>query len=374
MTRTLIHSRVHPLAPAHTLAQISLAALLVTLAGCGKPPSEQPPQGEYPVRAVIALAKVAPLEETLFLVGNLAAKESIDIRSEVEAKIVEIGFQEGDPITKGQLLFQLDNDKLQAQVAEAKARSELARHDFNRGEDLLQRKTISQQQFDQFRSNLDATRASLRLARERMSDAVITAPFAGQIGEREVSLGQFVDVGELLSSLVQTNPLDVEFNVPEKYLRQIAVRQRIDIQSVAYPGETFFGDVSFISPKLNEQSRTVLVKALVDNSDGRLKPGMFARLELAFRARDDALLIPEQAISYQADDAMVVVMGEENRAEFRPVSVGLRLSGVAEILSGLSPGERVVVEGFQKMGPGTLISISPKSERYGVVAPNQSLH
>ncbi len=355
------------------MTRVLIGILLIgTVASCGRPDAQNGPQGEFPIRAVIAVANQAPLEETIFLVGNLAAKESVDIRSEVAAKLTEIGFREGDAVEANQLLFRLDDDKLQAQVAKAKAQFELAEHDFKRGRDLLVRKTISHQKFDQLQFTLDATRAELRLTRERMSDAVITAPFAGRIGERQVSLGQFVDIGQRLASLVQTNPLEVEFNVPERHLGQIVEAQRIETESVAYPDETFIGKVSFIAPRLDEQSRTVLVKAVVDNSNGRLKPGMFTRLELAFRARDNAIVIPEQAISYRGDQASIVIMNDSDRAEFRPVEVGLRLSGVAEILSGLIVGERIVVEGFQKMVPGSLISISPRSARYGVVVTIES--
>ena len=346
-----------------------LLVAVATGAGCGKPPAETGPGGDFAVRAVVALVKQESLEETLALVGNLAAKESIDIRSEIEAKITHIGFIEGQPVEIGQVLFRIDDAKLQAQVAEAKARFELANNDYERGKTLLAKKTISQQQFDQFRSTLDANRASLRLANERMDEAVILAPFVGEMGERVVSLGQFVDVGQLLSSLVQVDPLEVEFNVPERYLGQLGVGQTIAIRTVAYEGN-FAGRVFFVSPQLDERSRTVLVKAYVDNVDGRLKPGMFANLDLVFRARDDAIVIPEQAISYQGDQASVVVMNTESRAEFRPVAVGLRLSGVAEILSGLEVGEYIVVEGFQKMGPGSQILISPRSERYGVAVPD----
>ncbi len=338
-------------------------------AGCGKPPAQEGPGGEFPVQAVVALVKHEPLEETLALVGNLAAKEFINIRSEIEAKIAYIGFTEGASVEAGQVLFRIDDAKLQAQVAEAKARFELAKNDFERGKSLLAKKTISQQQFDQFRSTLDANRASLRLANERMDDAVIVAPFVGQMGERVVSLGQFVDVGQLLSSLVQIHPLDVEFNVPERYLGQLDVDQNIAIRTVAYDDD-FVGKVFFVSPQLDERSRTVLVKAYVDNSDRRLKPGMFANLDLVFRARDKAIVIPEQAIAYQGDQASVVVMNPDARAEFRPVEVGLRLSGFAEILTGLEVGERIVVEGSQKMGPGSQILISPRSQRYGIAVPD----
>jgi RND family efflux transporter MFP subunit len=127
--------------------------------------------------------------------------------------------------------------------------------------------------------------------------------------------------------------------------------------------------VFFISPQLDERNRTISMKANIDNTDGRLKPGMFANLELVFQARQNALIVPEQAISYRGDQASVVVMGQDGKAEYRDVGVGLRLSGNAEVTSGLMAGDFVVVEGYQKMSPGSQILISPKSVQYGVTPP-----
>ena len=350
------------------LSPLVIAGLLV-LAACSDPPPQQGNAQSFPIRAVVAKVIQGPIEESLFLVGSLTAKEFIDIRSEIEAEVTYVGFQEGAVVEKGTVLFRLDDNKLQAQVAEAKARRQLAKLDFERGKILLVKKTISQQQFDQFRFELDAAEASLRLSQVRMNDAIIVASFSGRMDERQVSLGQFVNIGELLSSLVQTNPIEVEFNVPERYMAQVSIGQIIKIKSVAYLGEDFYGDVMFISPQLDERNRTVLMKADIDNEDGRLKPGMFANLELIFNAREDAIVIPEQAISYQGDQASIVVVDADGKAEFRNIEVGLRQSGVAEILSGLSADEIIVVEGLQKISPGRQIMISPKSEKYGVKPP-----
>ena len=350
-----------------TIRPLVFIAVLI-VAACSEPPSQQNSGGAFPVNAVIARAERGPIQESLFLVGNLASKESIEIRSEIEAKISFIGFEEGAVVEKGQVLFRLDDHKLEAQVAEAKARYDMAKNDDERGKSLLAKKTISVQQYDQFRFEKDAAMASLHLSKVRMTDAIITAPFAGRMDERKVSLGQFVNIAEALSALIQTNPLEVQFNVPERYLRQLQMGQQIIITSVAYQGENFKGEVFFISPQLDELNRTILMKANIDNSDGRLKPGMFANLELVFRVIADAIIIPEQAITYQVDQASVVVMNAENKAEYRHISVGIRISGLAEIQQGLEAGERIVVEGFQKMAPGTAIMISSKSEKYGVSA------
>lgn len=341
------------------------AALL--LSGCGKPPSSGgPPPGDFPVQAVVAPVKREVINEKITLVADIRSNEEILIRSEIDGRISEIGFEEGMKVDSGQLLFQIDDAKLQAQLDNAQASLKFSLSDFQRKERLLKSKAISEQEFDRARTAVQNAEASVALAREEVRDSEIKAPFEGVMTERMVSPGQFVSRGQELSSLVQIDPLEANFSVPEKYIGQLALGQEIKVTSVAYPEEIFEGEVSFISPRLDESSRTILVKALVQNNQRLLRPGMFGNMQLIFRSRDGVLTIPEAAISYRRDQASVFVRNAEGKAEPREVKVGLRVEGAAEILSGLVEDEQVVVEGFQKMGPGTTIIVSPESTRYGV--------
>lgn len=347
-------------------------AFLPWLPGCQKS-SESAGPPDYAVSAVIAAAEERSLEEKVLLVGSLATLEEVDLVSEIDARVVGLNFEEGVPVEAGQWLIQLDKRKLEASLAEMRARYDLAKANLERSANLLARQTISQQDYDQAAAEFDSAGALLLLAEEQLADATIVAPFNGVMTERLISLGQFTSRGEVLASLVAVDPLELHFNVPERTIGQLSLGQSIAFSVEAYPGSTFHGQVAFLSPRVDQRSRTLLVKARVANADHRLKPGMFGRLELAFTAREKALVIPESALSYADDKSTVVVMNAEDRAEFREVEVGLRLAGEAEILAGLEAGERVVVEGFQKLGPGSRISISDKSSRYGIVpeAPAQ---
>ena len=342
-----------------------LAFAFLLLGGCGGSDAQNG-GGEYSVNAVVAPVEKRAIEEKLFLVGSLEAIEEVDLVSEVDARVVEIAFEEGEAVEKGQLLLKLDQRKLAAAVAEMQARFNLAKANLERFANLLRKETISEQDFDQAEAEFDSAKAMLELAQEQLEDATITAPFDGVMTERLVSLGQYMSRGQALASLVDMNPLEVEFNVPERYIGQLALGQKIDVGVEAYANEAFTGEVIFISPRVDRDTRTVLVKAQVENADRRLKPGMFGNLELIFQAREAALVIPEAAISYMGDQASVVIVNEEGRAEFRDVEPGLRLAGEAEILSGLEEGQRVVVEGFQKMRPGSLVNISVESREYGM--------
>ncbi len=348
------------------LIQLSLLGLGASLVGCSDEASSGAGQQEWAVSSIIAPVKIHALEEKIFLVGSLASIEEVDLVSEIDARVTEINFDEGQPVQEGQVLVRLDDRKLVAAVAEARSRYDLARTDLDRNASLLERESISQQDFDRAEAEADSAKAQLDLVQDQLEDATIKAPFDGVMTERMISLGQYLTRGQILASLVQVNPLEVQFNVPERYIGELQSGQQIEISIEAWPDESFTGKVVFISPRVDRDSRTILVKALIDNPDGRLKPGMFGQLNLVFRTKEDALVIPEAAISYTGDQAMVVVMNDEKRAEFRTVQVGLRMAGEAEILDGLSEGERVVVEGYQKMGPNSLIRISGESAKYGI--------
>ncbi len=178
------------------------------------------------------------------------------------------------------------------------------------------------------------------------------APFAGITGARRISPGQVITRTTPLTWLVDLDIVKVEMNVPERVLSQLRPGQAVEFSVAAFPGEQFRGEVYFISPQLDEATRTALVKARIPNPDLRLKGGMFASLELRLQLREDALVIPEPAIFNQGDTTLVFAVTATNTAALRPVKIGLRLAGQAEVLEGLQPGESVVVEGTQKLFPG----------------------
>ncbi|MFO7725167.1 MAG: efflux RND transporter periplasmic adaptor subunit [Oceanipulchritudo sp.] len=362
-----------PLSSATPLLPFLAAALSgLLLGGCGKPPANENQGGDFPVTAVIAPVEERVLEEKIFLVGSLEAIEEVELISEVDAPVTDILFEEGEPVEPDDTLIRLDDRKLKASVAEMKARYDLAQANVERSKTLLERNTISQQEFDQALAEFDSAKAILDLARERLQDATIHAPFKGVMTERLISRGQYMTRGQPLASLVTTDPIEVEFNIPERYIGQLRLDQRIEITVEAWPEKRFAGKVSFISPRVDRNSRTILLKARIPNPDGHLKPGMFGSLELIFRVREAALVIPEASISYTGDQASVVVMNDEGKAEFRQIVVGTRLSGDAEVTEGLDEGERVVVEGFQKMRPDSTILISEESRDYGIEPDSES--
>src|SRR5688572_2228527 len=332
------------------------------LTGCKKEPAAAggPAGGGMPAMQVVAVeAKAQPVTESLSLIGTITANEMVEIKPETEGIVQEILFDEGKAVEQGQLLIRLDDTKLAASVAEAESNFKLSTANFERAKQLLKDTLISQQEFDQAAATFDLNRATLELKKRQLKDTRILAPFAGVTGARQVSPGQVITRDAVLTVLVDLDPVKVEVNVPERYLQQLKIGQALEFSVAAFPGQKFKGDVYFVSPQINENLRTALVKARIPNADHKLRGGMFASLDLALQVRESAIVIPEPALMSNGDNFSVFVVDAESKAQLRPVQVGIRLSGRAEILKGLNAGDKVVVEGVQKLGPGSLVKLAP---------------
>ncbi len=334
---------------------LSFAAVLIVTGGCGK--KKPPMQGGWAINVVAFKSVAQPIEEKISLVGTMAANESVEIKSEIDGVVESIEFEEGQSVNKGQLLFQIDEKKLKAKLAQSEANLKMAAASRKRYEQLSQSKSVSGQEVDQAVATYEANAATVELTKEELKDATVQAPFEGVMGARLVSLGQFVTKGTKLTSVVDENPMKAQFNVPERYLGVLKKGQKVTIEVAAYSGQSFSGEVYFISSEVDELTRTTLVKALVSNPDSKLKSGMFATLKLIISVKDNAVVIPETAIMYQGDVASVFIVGAENKAEQRQVTTGIQLAGMVEIASGIKEGEVVVVEGVQKIRPGGQLNV-----------------
>ena len=333
-------------------------ATLQLLTGCKKPAGGPPGGGMPPVQVVAVETKARPVTESLSLVGSIAANEMVELKSETEGIVQEVLFEEGKAVEKGQLLIRLDDSKLAASLAEAESNFKLSTANFERAKFLIKDKMISSQEFDQASATFDLNRATLELKRRQLRDARIVAPFAGIASERKISPGQVINRETLLTAVVDLDPVKVAVNVPERYLQRLSIGQPLEFSVAAFPGEKFRGEVYFISPQINENLRTALVKARIPNPGAKLRGGMFASLDLTLQIRDSAIVIPEPAIMSNGDNFSVFVVDKDGNAQVRPIQVGLRLAGKAEVVKGLAAGERVVVEGIQKLRPGGAVKLS----------------
>src|ERR1044071_1442868 len=321
-----------------------VAACCVALAGCKKKAGARGSGGFPPIQVIAVEPKRQPVWETLALPGTIAANEQVEIKAETDGIVQEINFKEGERVAKGQALVVLDETKLAAAVAEADANLKLSRANYDRAQQLFKGKLISQQEFDQSTSIFAVNQAGVDLKRRELKDARIYAPFAGMVGARQISPGQGISRNTPLAWLVDLDIVKVEVKVPEKYLRQLKIGQPLEFSVAAFPDEKFRGEVYFISPQIDEGTRTALVKSRIANAEGKLRGGMFASLDLTLQERESAIVIPEPALMSNGDNFTVFVVDEKGSAQVRPVEVGLRLAGKAEIVKGLSAGEKVIVE------------------------------
>jgi membrane fusion protein (multidrug efflux system) len=322
---------------------------------------------ELPVVALAAERR--PVTESVALVGTLTANEEIEVQAETDGLVVAVPFQEGQVVEQGDLLVQLDDTKLTAELADAEARLKLSAASFARVRQLYDDRLISQQEFDQAASTYEVSQATVDVRRRQLQDARLYAPFRGTTGARHVSPGQVITRNTIITWLVDLDPMKVEMYLPERFLGQTHLGQRVRFDVAAYPGQAFEGEIYFIAPRLDLVTRSALVKTRIANPDGRLKAGMVASLELNLTIQEDALVVPEAALLSNGDRNFVFVVGSDRTLTMRPVEVGLRMPRFAAIASGLQAGELVVVEGHQKVGPGMTVRLAPPEK----AAPYQSL-
>jgi membrane fusion protein, multidrug efflux system len=327
--------------------------------GCKKKEGAAGSSVSPPTAVIAAEARRQPIAETLALVGTLAANEFIEVKSETDGMIAEILFEEGRPVKKGDLLIRLDDSKLSASLAEAEANLKLTTATYERAQELGRSKLIPQQEFDQAASAFQASKATVELRRRQLQETRIDAPFSGVAGSRSISPGQVISKNTVLTWLVDLSVVKAEFNVPERFLNEVKAGQAVELSVAAYPQERFAGEVYFLAPQVDPNTRTLLIKARIPNPKHRLKPGMFANLDLTLTLRPEATVIPESALLSQGSRTSVFVIDSNSNAQIRPVKVGLRIPDHIEILSGLQPGEKVVAEGLQKVRPGGAVKAAP---------------
>jgi membrane fusion protein (multidrug efflux system) len=339
---------------------VGVVSAVALLAGCkkqaaGRPAKMPPPQ------VIVAEARTERVVETLSRVANIQANEMVEIKSETDGVVQEIPFEEGQKVEKGQLLVSLDETKLAATLAQAEANFKLAEANFERSKQLSSEKLISQQEFEQNAAAFQANQANLDFTRRQLKDARILAPFEGVVSSRQVSPGQIITKNSIITWLIDYDPVKVEFHVPERFLGQVKEKQLIEVSVEAFPNEKFRGEVFFISPYVDPTNRTAAVKAQIPNPEYRLRPGMFAKLDLTLVVRENSTVIPEAAITQilTNSQAMVISVDSGGTAQLRKIKTGVQLVGAIEVLEGLEPGEKVIVEGLQKVVPGAPVRIAP---------------
>ncbi len=325
----------------------------------GKPAGQQqtaqaPKPMGLPVKA--EPVQISKVTDEVTAVGSLLAEESVIIRPEIDGRIINLHFEEGQTVSAGQRLVSIDASEFAAQLAAIEADLRTEEQRFDRAQELFQQKFISKEALDVQRGSVERLKARVDEARARVAKTVIRAPFSGTVGLRMISPGAYVKAGNDIVRLESIGTIKADFRIPEVFMSRVRPGQEIAIRLDAYPGEDFRGRVYAVEPVVDEQTRTVLMRARVPNKSNKLKPGMFVRVAVTMGTRPNAITVPEQALWPQGQDNFVFRV-VEGKAALTKVQLGNREPGRVEIAGGLSPTDVVVIEGQIKLRDGAPVTV-----------------
>lgn len=360
----------------------------MTLSGCGE---NGEPQGKRQSRAVPVETTVVvtdTMRETVRGVGSLRASATVEIKPEVAGIISGVALEQGGPVKQGQMLFQLDDRKLQQQLdareaalEAAEARLANARRILERTERLFKNRVASRDQYDEAITNSDEATAEVQrlsseidLVQEQLRDTRIRAPLPGVLSESEVDQGDYVDRGDQLATLYKITPLEISFTLPERFMGRVDLGQEVHTSVAAFPDRVFEGEIFYVSPAVDETTRDFTVKARIRNPERLLKPGGFASAIVTVEVLEDRPVVPEDALVATREGYLVFVV-EGDTARQRDVRIGLRAEGMVEIRGGVSPGETVVTSGQMNLADGAKVRVRgarPMTESPETSAPEDT--
>ena len=342
------------------LAFVAGTALALSLPSFAQAPKDAPkgPPPAMPVKA--AAARIAPAVDEVGAVGTLRADEAVTIRPEIAGRVVEFRFSEGQAVARGAVLVKLDQSELAAVAESSRAQLKLEEQKLERSEDLQRKGFISQQGLDDQKTSLARARAKLAEDEARLSKTEMRAAFPGVAGLRQVSEGQYVAAGTDIVRLEKIDQLKLDFRIPESYIGKLKTGQPLKVLVDAYPDRGFTGSIYAIEPGVDDQTRTIQLRARVANPELKLRPGMFGRVLVQLGVREKAIWIPEAAIVPKGQDTTVYRV-IDGKIDVVRVRTGVRKVGEVEIVKGLAEGEVVVTEGTQKVGPGSSVLLLDKN-------------
>ena len=338
-----------------SLLRAALAVAFIASAGCSS--------GDAPQQAAAPLATVTVHEvvssqwvDSVDALGTAQAKESVTLTAKVTEVVRKVRFEDGDRVNRGDVLVELTGQAEVANLREAQAELNETQQQLTRLEPLVERGTIPRAQIDTQRAARDSARARADSIRARLAERVITAPFSGVLGFRQVSDGALVAPGTVIAVLDDTSTIKLDFSVPEVLLATLSAGQSITAKSIAYPDTKFTGVVSSVGSRVDPVTRAVTVRADVPNPEGLIKPGMLMSVELMTRPRQ-AIVIPELSLIQVGMRQSVFRVSDDGTVEQVPVQTGARRRGEVEVLDGLAAGDRIVLEGTGKLRGGMTVAV-----------------
>ncbi|AYQ29326.1 MULTISPECIES: efflux RND transporter periplasmic adaptor subunit [unclassified Polaromonas] len=316
-----------------------------------------------PVAVEAAKVELARLSDDTQAVGSLRSRRGVVLRPEVSGRITQLNFTDGQRVRKGQVLVQFDDQLPLAQVQQSQAELSIARANQKRNQELVAQNFISQRSLDESAANLQVAEAKLSLAKATAARLKIVAPFDGIAGIRLVNVGDYLKDGADIVNIEDIEAIFVDFRLPERFQNKVRRGQTAKLDIDALPGRSYTAQIQAIDPLIDANGRSIGIRGCIDNRQLQLRPGMFARVNTVFGVRENARVIPEEAIVPQGGRQFVIKLLEGPKAQTWTtkrveVKVGLRSPGKVEILEGLEAGDTVVATGQQRVQKdGTVVSM-----------------
>jgi membrane fusion protein (multidrug efflux system) len=315
--------------------------------------------GAAPPRAIAVEATKAALmrvSSDVRAIGTLQSDESVRLAPEIAGRIEEITFAEGQPVKRGDPIIKLDDTIARGELAQAKARLALAEANNQRTRALSRTGNVTERAGDEARATYETAQAETELAEARLSKHLLRAPFDGVAGVRNISVGAYVSAGTAIVNLEKIDRLKVDFRVPERFLGDVAVGQKIEVTVDAAPGRAFEGEIYAINPLVDVNGRALEIRAVLPNAGLALRPGLFARILVRGITEREIVTLPEAALLPRGGETLVYRIDEGRVIETR-VKLGERREGIVEITEGLAAGAVVVTAGQQKLSDGAAVEI-----------------
>ncbi|MGC4039720.1 MAG: efflux RND transporter periplasmic adaptor subunit [Flavobacterium sp.] len=300
-----------------------------------------------PVGVSAVVVKPQDFSNTISLSGSIEANEQIEIHSEVSGVVENISFSEGNSVSKGQVLLKVNDVELRAQLVQAKTKEALASENERRAKLLLQKEAISQEEYDIASADYKSMKAQTQLIQAQIGKTSVRAPFSGKIGLRNISPGSYITPTTLIANLVSTNQLKITFSIPEKYASQIAKGSEVKF-TVPNVSDKFTAKIYALEPGIEMATRTMKIRALTDNSNGKLLPGTFANIELALNNIKDAIIVPTEAI-VPVQGGKKVFIANNGKAKEIKVETIARTDKDVVVTSGLKVGDTVLTSGTMSL-------------------------
>lgn len=321
--------------------------------------SEKAPSGN-PATAVVSvqgeILKPETFNDNLSLSGSLEANEQVDIRSEVSGVVEQINFNEGSQVKAGQVLLRVNDLELRAQLSKVKTAQKLASENERRANLLLEKEAISQEEYDMASADYQTAKSESELIEAQLAKATIRAPFSGTIGLRNISKGTYVTPASAIAKLVNTEKLKLTFSIPEKYASRIQENRTFTF-STTNSQQTYTAHIYAVEPEVDVATRTLKMRAIVDNKEGVLYPGMFVNVSLPLETINDALMVPSEAL-IPIQNGKEIFIVEQGKAKAVRVETGARTDKDVRVLSGLKVGDTILTYGVMAIQNGTAVKVN----------------